>query len=146
MNFAQMTVTGNVGSDPEIKDVNGTKVANFSIAVNENYTTKGGDKVEKTHWYRVEAWDGSNGKGLVSNVITPYLKSGTTVFCQGQPIVETYEQDGVKKTSFKLKLAGPGSTFRLGGSKGGASDTGGKKASAPSSVPATDVAADDIPF
>lgn len=146
MNFAQMTVTGNVGSDPEIKDVNGTKVANFSIAVNENYTTKGGDKVEKTHWYRVEAWDGSNGKGLVSNVVEPYLKSGTTVFCQGQPIVESYEQEGVKKTSFKLKLAGPGSTFRLGGSKGGASNSNGKAPAPKAAVPNTDIGADDIPF
>lgn len=66
MNFAQITISGNIGVDPEIRDVNGTKVANFSVAVNEGYTTKAGDKVEKTHWYRVEAWDGSNGKGLVS--------------------------------------------------------------------------------
>ena len=141
MNFAQMTVSGNVGSDPEIKDVNGTKVANFSVAVNENYTTKSGEKVEKTHWYRIEAWDGSNGKGLVTNVIEPYLKSGTTVFCQGQPLVESYEQDGVKKTSFKLKLAGPGSTFRLGGGKSGGGSA------KPASAPAVDTTpVDDIPF
>ena len=67
MNIAQITVSGNIGQQPEIKEVNGTKVANFSIAVNEGYTTKSGEKVEKTHWYRCEAWDGKNGKGLVSN-------------------------------------------------------------------------------
>ena len=38
MNFAQITVSGNIGADPEVRDVNGTKVANFSVAVNENYT------------------------------------------------------------------------------------------------------------
>ena len=45
------------GQQPEIRDVNGTKVANFSIAVNENYKTKSGEKKENTHWYRCEAWD-----------------------------------------------------------------------------------------
>lgn len=135
MNFAQMTVSGNIGSDPEVRDVNGTKVANFSIAVNEGYTTKAGEKVEKTHWYRLEAWDGSNGKGLVSNVIEPYVKKGTTVFAQGFPIIEEYEKDGVTQRSFKVKLAGAGSTFRMSGK----SDGGG-------SAPAKDQGGDDIPF
>ena len=137
MNFAQITVSGNVGSAPEIKDVNGTKVANFSIAVNENYTTKSGEKVEKTHWYRVEAWDGSNGKGLVSNVIEKYVTQGTTVFVQGMPLIEEYEKDGQKQRSFKVKLAGAGSTFRMGGKSGGNA----------SAAPSADIpAGDDIPF
>ena len=130
MNFAQITVSGNIGADPEIRDVNGTKVANFSVAVNENYTNKAGEKVEKTHWYRCEAWDGGNGKGLVTNVIEPYLKKGSTVFVQGQPIIEEYEKDGQTQRSFKVKLAGAGSTFRLGSmggqSEGGNAPAGGK--------------------
>ncbi len=137
MNIAQITVSGNVGADPEIRDVNGTKVANLSVAVNEGYTNKQGEKVEKTHWYRLEAWDGSNGKGLVSSVIEPYVKKGITVFAQGFPIIEEYEKDGVTHRSFKVKLAGAGSTFRLAGK---ASAEGG---SAPASKNDAD---DDIPF
>jgi single-strand DNA-binding protein len=136
MNFAQITVSGNIGAEPEIKDVNGTSVANFSIAVNEGYTNKSGEKVEKTHWYRVEAWDGSNGKGLVTNVIKPYAKKGTTVFVQGFPIIEEYEKDGQKQRSFKIKLAGSGSTFRLSGK--GSSDEGASQSASKSD--------DDIPF
>lgn len=141
MNFAQITVSGNIGSDPEIKDVNGTKVANFSIAVNENYNKSNGEKVEKTHWYRVEAWDGSNGKGLVSNVIEKYVTKGTTVFVQGMPIIEEYtDKDGNDKRSFKIKLAGAGSTFRMGGK----SDSSG--AASPSKPSAMPEGGDDIPF
>ena len=40
MNFAQITISGNVGQAPEIKEINGTKVANFSVAVKETYNTK----------------------------------------------------------------------------------------------------------
>ena len=136
MNIAQITVSGNVGADPEIRDVNGTKVANLSVAVNEGYTNKQGEKVEKTHWYRLEAWDGSNGKGLVSSVIEPYVKKGITVFAQGFPIIEEYEKDGVTHRSFKVKLAGAGSTFRLAGN---ASAEGG-------SAPKNDIPFDDIPI
>lgn len=135
MNFAQITVSGNVGSAPEIRDVNGTKVANFSVAVNESYTNSKGEKVENTHWYRCEAWDGSNGKGLVSNVIEPYVSQGTTVFAQGFPIIEEYEKDGVKQRAFKIKLAGAGSTFRMG-----------SKASSSASAPSSQQNSDDIPF
>ena len=138
MNFAQITISGNIGSEPEIRDVNGTKVANFSVAVNEGYTNKSGEKVEKTHWYRVEAWDGSNGKGLVSNVIEKYASKGTTVFVQGFPIIEEYEKEGQKQRSFKVKLAGAGSTFRLA-SKGTSSE-GAPQSGSPSG------ADDDIPF
>lgn len=124
MNIAQMTVGGNVGAAPEIRDVNGTKVANFSIAVNEGYTNKAGEKVENTRWYRVEAWDSGENKGLVTAVIEKYVDAGVTVYCQGTPIVESYEKDGQKMTAFKLKLAGAGSTFRLvGGKKGGDNST-----------------------
>ena len=115
MNFAQITISGNVGQAPEIKEVNGTKVANFSVAVNEAYMSKAGEKVEKTHWFPVEAWDGSQGKGLVTNVIEKYLSVGTTVLIQGMPMIETYEKDGEKRKAFKIKLAGTGSTFRLMG-------------------------------
>ena len=117
MNLAQIMVSGNIGQQPEIKTVGGTKVANFSVAVNENWTDKSGAKQEKTHWYNCEAWDGKNGKGLVTNVIEPYAKQGTTVFVQGMPINETYEKDGEKRSAFKIKLAGMSSTFRLLNSK-----------------------------
>ncbi len=140
MNIAQITVSGNIGADPEIKDVNGTKVANFSIAVNENYKNKSGEKVENTHWFRVEAWDGGNGKGLVSNIIEPYIKKGSTVYVQGFPTQETYEKDGQQQRSFKIKLAGSGSVLRMSANKDNdASET-------PSAPVAGVKMDDDIPF
>jgi|TARA_B100000214_G_C23971852_1_gene630597 single-strand DNA-binding protein len=117
MNVSQITISGNVGQAPEIQEVNGTKVAKLSVAVNESYKTKAGEKVEKTHWFPVEAWDGSKGSGLVSNVIEKYVSAGTTVYIQGQPIIDSYEKDGVKHKAFKVKVAGAGSTFRFMGGK-----------------------------
>ena len=120
MNIQRIQVSGNVGAAPEIKDVNGTKVANFSVAVNDNYTDKSGNKVENTSWYRVEAWDGKNG-GLVSGVIEKYLDAGQMVYIEGIPVQETYEKDGQTQRSFKVKLAGPQALFKMVGKKSDAS-------------------------
>ena len=141
MNLAQITVSGNVRQTPEIKTVGNTKVANFSIAVNENYKNKSGEKVEKTHWYPVEAWDGSNGTGLVTNVIQKYLTVGTTVLVQGMPLYESYDKDGETRKSFKIKLAGSGSTFRLMGGK-----KNGEASSDKASTKVDEKLDDDIPF
>ena len=40
MNVSQITISGNVGQAPEIQEVNGTKVAKLSVAVNESYKTR----------------------------------------------------------------------------------------------------------
>ena len=139
MNIQRITVSGNVGAAPEIKDVNGIKVANFSVAVNDNYTDKSGNKVENTSWYRIEAWDGKNG-GLVSGVIEKYLGAGQMVYIEGIPVQETYEKDGQTQRSFKVKLAGPQALFKLVGRKSDDSTTG---TPTPVKDPKLE---DDIPF
>ncbi len=75
----------------------------------------------------------------MSNVIEKYAAKGTTVFVQGFPIIEEYEKDGQKHRSFKVKLAGAGSTFRLA-SKGTSTEGAPQTSNAPSGVD------DDIPF
>ena len=62
--------------------------------------------------------DACGASGFVS-VIEKYVGQGTTVFVQGMPLIEEYEKDGQKQRSFKIKLAGAGSTFRMGGKSGG---------------------------
>ncbi len=152
MNIAEITVSGNLGQAPEIKEVNGTKVANFSIAVNENYRDKSGERQSKTHWYNVEAWDGKSrdGKasGVVTNIIEPHLNVGSTVYVRGFPQIDTYEQEGVSKKAFKIKIAGMSSQIRLAGSKpqDGANGTSQAQSKSPANGgKATDLD-DEIPF
>jgi len=47
-------LSGNVGQDPEIKQLPNNKVASFNIA----QTDKFGDK-ETTTWHSIKAWDKS---------------------------------------------------------------------------------------
>ena len=80
---------GNLGKDPEIREVAGSKVASFSIAVTEKgFTTKDGKKIEdKTTWVNVVAW-----KGLAS--LIGYASKGSKVFVSGKLSQRSYEKDG----------------------------------------------------
>ena len=63
---------GNVGGTPEVKVLeSGTKVANFSLATNENYTKKDGTKIEQTYVCRNEKC--SQLFVISCYTVTPYL-------------------------------------------------------------------------
>ena len=54
----KVILVGNLGADPEVRyTATGQAVANFSVAVNENWTDKTGEKQERTEWVRVTCWD-----------------------------------------------------------------------------------------
>ena len=73
--FNKVILIGNLGRDPETRTLpSGAKVADFSVATSESYTTRNGEKVEQTTWFRAEAWD------RLADVVTQYLKKGDQVY------------------------------------------------------------------
>ena len=74
----KVTIIGNVGNDAVVRKNNnsGEEFTSFSVAVNEGYTTKEGEKVERTQWYEVVY----NKTG-----ISKFLTSGTKVYVEGRP-------------------------------------------------------------
>ena len=54
----KVQLLGHVGQDPEISVLeDGKKMAKFSMATNEVFTTAAGEKVEKTYWHRITFWN-----------------------------------------------------------------------------------------
>ena len=48
---------GNLGGDPETKDINGEKlISKFSLATSETYRKTSGEKVTDTQWHNLVAW------------------------------------------------------------------------------------------
>ena len=83
---------GHVGQEPEIKNLESGRVANFTIATNENYTNAKGEKVEQTEWHRVSAW----GKTVV--IIEKLLTKGSHVAIEGKLTHRSYDdKDGNKR-------------------------------------------------
>ncbi len=49
---------GNLGHDPDVADAGSVRVANFSIAVNEQWKDRDGEKQERVEWIRCVAFAG----------------------------------------------------------------------------------------
>jgi len=84
---------GNLGSDPEIKEINGGKTrARFSVATNENYTDAEGNKIKDTQWHNLVAW------GTHAKTIEKFVKKGSEIAVEGKLIHRNYEdKNGTKK-------------------------------------------------
>lgn len=72
-------IIGRLGQDPSAnKTQSGTTVVNFSVATNESYIDKGGNKVERTEWHRVVTF------GRQADFCAEYLSKGRLVLVEGK--------------------------------------------------------------
>lgn len=88
---------GNVGQDPEMREVNGTSVVNLSIATSERYKDKSGAPQEKTEWHRVAFW------GKAAEIIAQYVSKGSKLYVSGSIESRKYDKDGVEMTAYGIK-------------------------------------------
>ena len=83
-----VTIVGNLGNDPEIRyTAQGVPVANFNIAVNENYKDKEGKKVKKTHWFKVTAFQ------RLAEIVGQYCAKGSRIGVRGQLQYRQWQDD-----------------------------------------------------
>jgi single-strand DNA-binding protein len=89
----KVQLIGHVGQEPEIKTFEGgKKLANISLATNENYTNNKGEKVEQTEWHRITAW------GKLADLIDKYVIKGKEIAIEGKLTHRSYDdKDGNKR-------------------------------------------------
>ena len=88
----RVQLIGNVGNDPEIKNLDGgKKLANLTIATNDSYKNDKGEKVEQTEWHRVVAW------GKTAEIIEKYVTKGNQVAIEGKLSHRSYEDKNGEK-------------------------------------------------
>jgi single-strand DNA-binding protein len=87
---------GRVGQIPEIKTLQNTKLASFSLAVSEKYKDSSGEKVEKTTWLNASVF------GNLADVVEKWVDKGQLVYIEGKLQIDTYEKDGIKRQSTKI--------------------------------------------
>ena len=88
----RVQLIGNVGNDPEIKNLEGgKKLANLTIATNESYKNEKGEKVEQTEWHRVVAW------GKTAEIIEKYVTKGNQVAIEGKLSHRSYDDKNGEK-------------------------------------------------
>jgi single-strand DNA-binding protein len=89
----RVQLIGHLGNMPEIRTLDGgQKMAKFSIATNENYKNKQGEKVEETQWHNLIAW------GNLADISEKFLDKGSEVAIEGKITHRDYtDKDGVKR-------------------------------------------------
>jgi single-strand DNA-binding protein len=149
----KVILVGNLGKDPEVRYTpGGQAVANFTIATNEAWTDKQGQKQERTEWHRIVVW------GKTAENCGEYLSKGRQVYIEGR--LQTREwtnKEGAKQ--YTTEVVANQVLFLQGGERGqgrGASRSAGAPAEdfAGPPPPAMDEssggapksAEDDIPF
>lgn len=93
MSVNKMILIGNLGADPELKSTpNGQSVCTFSLATNERWTDKNGEKQERVEWTNCVAW------GKTAELCQKYLSKGRQAYVEGRKQTRTYDdKDGVKR-------------------------------------------------
>jgi single-strand DNA-binding protein len=107
----RVMLIGNLGGDPELRyTANGTAVANLSLATNEVWTDKEGNKVERTEWHRIIVWR------KLAEICNEYLSKGSKVFFEGKLRTRSWEdKDGIKRYTTEIEAD---NMVMLGGRRG----------------------------
>lgn len=128
----KVILIGRLGKDPEVRAFEGNrKVANFTLATNERYTDKSGNRQDITDWHNLAVW------GAQAEIAEKYLKKGMQIYVEGRLKSRSWEdKDGVKKYTTEVVV----DNFKmLEGRKDGEST------SAADHNPGSETA-DDLPF
>ena len=106
MHFAQLTLIGHVGRDPDLSYTpDGVAVTRFSLAINQK---EGKDGPDKTTWYKCTAFRG------LAETIAAHVSKGDPLFVQGEFRPRAYtDREGVQRTSLDVLVE----KFQLLGSK-----------------------------
>ena len=93
---------GNLTRDPELRTVSPggrqTAVVNFTIATSREFTKANGDTDKVTTFVQCEAWDTG------AEAITEALHKGDLVMVEGSLRNDSWEKDGVKHSTMKVRV------------------------------------------
>ena len=138
MSINKVILVGNVGKDPEVKYLeSGTAVARFSLATNETYKNKSGEKVTNTEWHNIEVWRGT------AEFVEKYVRKGTQLYVEGKIRTENWEdKEGNKRYTTKILV----DSLQLLGKKDDGSENGPLPIEQNNEPLQQNDEADDLPF
>jgi single-strand DNA-binding protein len=140
----KVILVGNLGKDPDVRSAqSGTSVVNFTLATNESWNNKEGQREERTEWHRVVVF------GKLADICGKYLQKGKQVYIEGRLQTRSWDdREGNKRYTTEVVAS---NMVMLGGrgAGGGASDGMAPPlddSSYQRGAPSSGTKDDDIPF
>jgi single-strand DNA-binding protein len=151
MSVNKAILVGRLGRDPETRYTSGGQaVANFTLATDETYKSRSGERQKRTEWHRVVLW------GKLAEIAQQYLKKGMLVYVEGRIQTRQWEdkRDGQKRQTTEIV----GTTMRMltsraesggigpGAGRGAETDMEGMLPSEEPGGAGPEISDEDIPF
>lgn len=77
---------GHVGQDPEVSHLpNGNTVAQFTLATDESYIDKKGEKIKSSEWHNIVCW------GKRADLVEKWVKKGTKLIIVGHLKTQSWD-------------------------------------------------------
>src|ERR1700682_878232 len=146
MSVNKAILVGRLGKDPETRYTSGGQaVCNFTMATDETYKDRSGERQKRTEWHRIVVW------GKQAEIAQQYLRKGSLIFLEGRIQTRQWDdREGQKRTTVEIvannfRMLG-GRSDSAGGSAGAAHVEADTSPAPAEELPAPEVSDEDIPF
>jgi len=156
MSVNRAILVGRLGRDPETRYTSGGQaVCNFTLATDETYKDRNGERQKRTEWHRIVVW------GKQAEIAQQYLHKGSLIFVEGRIQTRQWDdREGQKRTTVEIVASnfrmlggrGEGGAMAAGASAGAGAGAGDMEPQAAASgtgaeeMPSTEISDEDIPF
>lgn len=135
----KVMLIGHLGKDPEMQHLeSGVTLCRFSLATNEAYKDKSGNRVDKTEWHNIVVWR------ALADTAGKYLKKGSLIYLEGKISTRSWtDKDNVKRYTTEIVA----DTFTMLDRKEGSASMAPPSDMGSVPMPESDApGADDLPF
>jgi len=152
MSVNKAILVGRLGRDPETRYTSGGQaVCNFTLATDETYKDRNGERQKRTEWHRIVVW------GKQAEIAQQYLHKGSLIFVEGRIQTRQWDdREGQKRTTVEIVAnsfrmlggraegAAAGAGAGIGPGIGGGADS--DLHSPADEGPSAEISDEDIPF
>ena len=98
MSVNKVILVGRLGRDPETRYMpSGDAVTNFSIATDEQWRDRNGERQTRTEWHNITLF------GKLGEIASQYLRKGSQVFIEGRIQSRKYNgKDGIERIAYDI--------------------------------------------
>lgn len=138
----KVILVGRLGKDPEIRSTpGGQTVTRFSLATDERFTDRNGEKQARTEWHNIVAW------GRLGEICGQYLRKGKLVFIEGSIRTDSWDDKETGQKRYRTEIVAR--DMKMLDRKGEEMNGGGAYAGAPKGASASEPEIHDdeeVPF
>ena len=98
MSLNKVILIGRLGREPECRYLpNGDAVCNFSVATDESWKDKNGQRQTRTEWHAITMYR------KLAEIAAKYLQKGSLVYLEGKIQSRKYTgKDGIERTAYEI--------------------------------------------